>query len=104
MMEVPLRCHTFHSSVHQHEVALQYISTRQRRLPGTDHRWGVEHFAAPTKEQCMRAGGQAGCLSRKSSIIAQVVVGAERPVKTPRCPPGAVSSRTSGAFGSSSPT
>ena len=47
---------------------------------------------------------QAGCLSRKSSIIAQVVVDAERPVKTPRCPPGAISSRTWGAFGSSSPT
>ena len=29
---------------------------------------------------------------------------AERPVSTPRWPPGAVSSRTSGAFGSSSPT
>lgn len=47
---------------------------------------------------------QAGCSSRNSSIMAQVVAGAERPVNTPRCPPGAVSSRTSGEFGSSSPT
>lgn len=26
-------------------------------LAGTDHRWRVEHFATPSKEQCLRAGG-----------------------------------------------
>lgn len=26
-------------------------------LAGTDHRWRVEHFATPTREQCARAGG-----------------------------------------------
>ncbi len=26
-------------------------------LAGSDHRWRVEHFSTPTREQCMRAGG-----------------------------------------------